>query len=1001
MHSIKCLLVFVSITSTFCEKSAIKPENDDIEVVSTAIAEVCVEFFIKKSINFDIVLYSDVDRHLSDIIDSLVKKITRNYSINLLKIKNVTLWDHLVLKSTVVLLKDSIDFEIFQNRVKSPRHNNQESTIVIYVDQTQQEPEISFESNQSFYMTNFFFLLNQELTLNLESIIFFSPTLCGSTQTQLGNSFNKSTAQWTYVLKFHHKFENLYKCPLGFAHFFSKYLYFKDEHKFMLQHASNRAEKVEIIKFLSSTENFYGFSVDMAEIMSKIMNFTPFYHRYEVSYEDLDLRTIDTISDDFYNEDYETRFTNYPADFSLVLITNKLDFNKSGFFLNPFNFHTWIAVLTSLFVACIVIFYMNLRLGIVRIRPRKDLTRPVLNVLQIVFGCPQKKLPSANFGRFFVISFIGLCLLLRICYWSQLVRFMALGVNKQELKTVEDLIDKNYTIYSCHRKSLRKKIRLPNFKINQLCQNSVEFACETLENADTNIGFIIIKETIQTYIDTCEELFTLQEHFEINLDMTVFLMSSKSISYDTFNEVLRKLTPAGIPQYLLAYHTSALYGTDRKIEEKESGKSSFDDMNKFLLVFLCITSLFCEKIEIESEVEDIDVVSTAIAEVCVEFFIKKSINFDIILYGHVDSHLSDILDGLVNKLVQNNSTNLRKIENVTFWDHLVLKSSVVLLKDSIDFGNFLNRVKSPKHNNKESTIVIYVDQAQQEPKIIFEPNRIFFMANFFFLLNRELTLTLSSFTFFSPALCGKTQARFDNSFNKSIAQWAHKLQAYHKFKNLHKCPLGFGHVFSKYLYFKDEYKQTLHANDKLLLRKFLSKSEKYYGFLVDMAEIMSKVMNFTPFYHRFEFGDHDFHIDTISDDFLGEVYQNWFTNYQTGFSAVLITNKLNFDYSGFLLDPFNFHTWMAVLTSLFVACIVIFYMNLRQNVNIIESCENSIKFTCQAPELEESSVKEPKIQESSVKAPEIQESSVKGPKTQESSVKRPKIQESSVKAPEI
>jgi hypothetical protein len=101
-----------------------------------------------------------------------------------------------------------------------------------------------------------------------------------------------------------------------------------------------------------------------------------------------------------------------------------------------------------------------LRLGTVRICPRKELTRPALNLAQIVFGCQQKKLPRGNFGRFLIILIVGLCVMLRICYWSQMVGLMAEWMKEQELLTIEDLVERNYTIYNCNHQYLTQNLNL-------------------------------------------------------------------------------------------------------------------------------------------------------------------------------------------------------------------------------------------------------------------------------------------------------------------------------------------------------------------------------------------------------------------------------------------------------------------------------------------------------------------------------------------------------------
>ena len=58
-------VIFYCLVLIHCDLNI---DNSDIEAISTAIAEVCEEFFIKKSITFDVILYRESTGRLNDII---------------------------------------------------------------------------------------------------------------------------------------------------------------------------------------------------------------------------------------------------------------------------------------------------------------------------------------------------------------------------------------------------------------------------------------------------------------------------------------------------------------------------------------------------------------------------------------------------------------------------------------------------------------------------------------------------------------------------------------------------------------------------------------------------------------------------------------------------------------------------------------------------------------------------------------------------------------------
>ncbi|CAG9810556.1 unnamed protein product [Chironomus riparius] len=592
----KFLWLFLCFSLTMCEIAV--NYSDKIEV--KAILSVCEEFFITKSINLDIILYGDVDPQLNDITNSFMRTIARNASLNVTNIAYRTSINHLITKSSIILMSHSRDQKNLYKKIEFLNNLKNKLTIILYLHRLDPHVSITLPDNFEYATVNFYYLVNMKIQLNFMAPIAFSSIRCNQIRIKTLNIFSKNETKWLTELKYP-KFSNLFGCPLTFMNSYGKFLYLKSHDKLSINYGAFATEdKFKMINKLSLTGNYQGFMVDMAEILSKIIDFKPQYRFLEAFDFKTNKDPVEKISEGFMASYAIFHDTNYLTDNFVVFATNIISSNVDAYFLDPFNFHTWIAVLTSLFVAFVVIFYINLRLGIVRIRPRKELTRSALNVLEIVFGCPQNKLPRANFGRFLIILFIGLCLVLRICYWSQLVKLKATGVDKIGPETVEDLVEGNYTIYSCYQPFSKDKIQMHLFQIVDHCEDTTEFFCGTMKNSDTNVGFLILKDKIHLFNKACSNLFITSKVLKINLATTVLQLTKVSVIQEAFNYILRKLTPAGIPQYLLAHHTSALYGTDRIIKEKESGKSSFDDM-KFVFVlwmFGCGISIVTLALEI-------------------------------------------------------------------------------------------------------------------------------------------------------------------------------------------------------------------------------------------------------------------------------------------------------------------------------------------------------------------------------------------------------------------
>jgi hypothetical protein len=262
------------------------------------------------------------------------------------------------------------------------------------------------------------------------------------------NRILKDEMTWDNNLDYNRKVKvkDFKGCPFIIQQEYSNLMYFRDH----LKEVEKGAFSQEIISRLSRTEQLDGFAVDIAKILAKFANFTPHY-RVENNYksEGFFLPTIHIFNYHRQFIDPSLLRTSFYFDMPMILVTKLETIGTIEILHGSFDILTWTACLASLGAASVVVFYINLRLGTIRIRPKKDLSKSALNVIQILFGCQQKILSQANFARFLLILFIGLCLELRICYWSRLTGFMTTGLERSEPKSIEDLIEQNYTIYAC------------------------------------------------------------------------------------------------------------------------------------------------------------------------------------------------------------------------------------------------------------------------------------------------------------------------------------------------------------------------------------------------------------------------------------------------------------------------------------------------------------------------------------------------------------------------
>lgn len=115
----------------------------------------------------------------------------------------------------------------------------------------------------------------------------------------------------------------------------------------------------------------------------------------------------------------------------------------------PFDYETWIGLIFVFSLAIIAIFIVNRFPKNFKKLIFENLTKtPTFDILQTFFGVSDRRSPKQNFSRIILTFFIFWCLVMRTAYQGKLFEFTTTAIEKLELKTLDDLRARNYTLYS-------------------------------------------------------------------------------------------------------------------------------------------------------------------------------------------------------------------------------------------------------------------------------------------------------------------------------------------------------------------------------------------------------------------------------------------------------------------------------------------------------------------------------------------------------------------------
>jgi len=455
--------VFVIFCCSMLISCSLSVNNPEIDAISTAIAEVCEEYFIKKSIEFDVILYGEPTSRLFDIIDGLLDKIVSQSTIIVERVNNIDRWHHKLERSAVVFISNEYFLNKFSKTTRFGNSFPKELTFltffeeVFYYFMNLQTPFVGgYNSDKTSVISHQVFIGNFHHADKVEllTIDHFRDGSCNKAKLISVNSFVKSTRKWTTTLEVYKRFDNFNGCKLTVLESWSPYLYPKEGNDRVNECYRNEQEDCQTLQtYLAETTGLQGFTFDIFEIAGKIANFSPSLeiHVYEDQLKTLTKPVAQTFISSYSEILRGFAPTSMIFDVSFVLAATPSEFynNYEKLWL-PFDRATWIILFSTFFVVFVAIFCLNFMPKIVRNSIfGQEVSSPALNVVQVFFGIAQAKLPTASIPCFILILFVGFCYIFRTCYQSKSFELMTRDVRKPLPKSVQDLIDRNYTILSC------------------------------------------------------------------------------------------------------------------------------------------------------------------------------------------------------------------------------------------------------------------------------------------------------------------------------------------------------------------------------------------------------------------------------------------------------------------------------------------------------------------------------------------------------------------------
>lgn len=386
-------------------------------VIGAAFSEIVKNHFVNVSTNLRVVKYARNSTEIDGIANEILKR-SENLLVtfDVINLKESQLEGFDLNQSAIVLFNDLASLRAFYLEVNFFDKSVEDVNIFAYYETPSQKVgrEVTRSLRKEFvgHQRKILFLLNEGDRLKLETFSFFKPGNCGRADFFEINEFPKAEMKWKSDEFVGPESKNLNGCEI-----------------------KARINPPDIV-------------FNILEMFAKKLNFSMVRNHDENEYVDIIISLVSTNHPVFQsNRRIFHSHVFYTTNMKILVPPGELYSPLEKLFL-PFDLETWICFV-AVFVVSLLVTLILLK---TRDSPKEiifgsNVQTPTLNLFQHFFGLGQAVLPHRNFARFILMVFILFSLVMRTAYQGKLFEFITADMRKQEVKTIEEMNEKNLEIY--------------------------------------------------------------------------------------------------------------------------------------------------------------------------------------------------------------------------------------------------------------------------------------------------------------------------------------------------------------------------------------------------------------------------------------------------------------------------------------------------------------------------------------------------------------------------
>lgn len=424
-------MVLISNELTTCEILLNLPQ--DMEKVSKALNEAF------KLTDFDTVNII-VDAKLLEVGENCV--LIENVKSLITITENVT--EKVKTLVNILLFDDESSFETFLPKLTDKNFKLDGFFLLNFRNQTFVNQSRIFEEFWKLQVSNVNILSATNDIIEMSTFLPFTESECHGVAPVVINSFQNDA--WTRRVIFPKKLIDLNGCSIKLSTF--------DYPPAIIIEKVDGVEKysghdIELIQGLSQALNFnlevnilhepaaWGFILDngtSSGVMKEVMD-----------------KKVDIAVGVYYLTKTRANFMSF-GQYTFVkvvlVIPPGVPFSPFEKLLSPFTFSAWVALLATFLAAILLIYLIRTRkISVQQFVFGSQSENAYLNMFNILMNGGQHLLPQKNFARTMFMMFVLFCIVIRTSYQAALFKFLQTDQKHEELKTIDELIQKNFDIY--------------------------------------------------------------------------------------------------------------------------------------------------------------------------------------------------------------------------------------------------------------------------------------------------------------------------------------------------------------------------------------------------------------------------------------------------------------------------------------------------------------------------------------------------------------------------